>query len=260
MRNYWFGVLLIALLVLSELADAQTTRKNNRNRSRNRKKSKGGSCHLKAIDTCLEKVEAVTNNRSSAALLKTAEGVEQLCKVMLDNIECNKNYMKRCSTPLHKELYDFFIDGVVKSMDQFCKPGQIRKSFLQHSTCIHDKVLQKQEYRTKCVENYLATLDKTNTLSNIDDRLDTSCCAYNRWEECSYTLVAKECGADAKKSMQHFVEKAFGDTANTLCTDAAFNFKSNKCRKLYAPAGTKPRKNSTNPITKYITSFLGFLF
>lgn len=71
---------LVLMLVLSEFVDAQGTRKNNRNRSRNRKKGKGGSCHLKAIDTCLEKVEQVTNNRSSAALIKTAEGIESLCK------------------------------------------------------------------------------------------------------------------------------------------------------------------------------------
>lgn len=59
-------------------------------------------------------------------------------------------------------------------------------AFLQHSPCIHDKVIQKNDYKTKCVDNYLATLDKTGSLSNIDDRLDTTCCAYNRWEECSY--------------------------------------------------------------------------
>lgn len=46
---------------------------------------------------------------------------------MTDNIECNKSFMKRCSTPLHKELYDFFVDGIVKSMEQFCKPGAIQK-------------------------------------------------------------------------------------------------------------------------------------
>jgi len=252
---------LVFLAIFACLADAQTANPKRRTKQRNRKnKSKSGNCHLKAIDVCLDKVEAVTNNRSSAALIKTPEGISKLCKVMNDNIDCNKSFMKRCSTPLHKELYDFFVDGIVKSMAQFCQPGPIQKSFLQHSPCIHDKVLQKNDYKTKCVDNYLATLDKTSSLSNIDDRLETTCCAYNRWEECSYALVLKECGPDAKKSMQFFISKAAGDTANTLCSDAAFNFKSQKCRKLYAPQGTKPRKNTNNPISKYITSYLSFLF
>jgi len=90
--------------------------------------------------------------------------------------------------------------------------------------------------------------------------LDTTCCAYNRWNECTNALIVKECGQDAKKAMQYFIDKAVGDTANTLCSDTAFNFKSQKCRKLYAPQGTKPKKNSNNPISKYITSYMGFLF
>lgn len=70
----------VFLALFACLTDSQTAKPKNRPRSRNRKNKKGGNCHLKAIDVCLDKVEAVTNNRSSAVLLKTQEGISKLCK------------------------------------------------------------------------------------------------------------------------------------------------------------------------------------
>ena len=36
-------------------------------------------CHLKAIDTCLEAVEKISNDPASQELLKTKEGVKKIC-------------------------------------------------------------------------------------------------------------------------------------------------------------------------------------
>ena len=36
-------------------------------------------CHLKAIDTCLETVEKISNDPTSQELLKTKEGVKKIC-------------------------------------------------------------------------------------------------------------------------------------------------------------------------------------
>ena len=79
MRNLLL-LFFVLLALFACLTDSQTAKPRARTKSRNRKNKKAGSCHLKAIDVCLDKVEAVTNNRSSAALLKTAEGISKLCK------------------------------------------------------------------------------------------------------------------------------------------------------------------------------------
>lgn len=73
-------LVLVLLALFACLTDSQTSKPRTRTKSRNRKNKKAGNCHLKAIDVCLDKVEAVTNNRSSAALIKTAEGISKLCK------------------------------------------------------------------------------------------------------------------------------------------------------------------------------------
>lgn len=36
-------------------------------------------CHLKAVDTCLETVEKISNDPTSQELLKTKEGVKKIC-------------------------------------------------------------------------------------------------------------------------------------------------------------------------------------
>ena len=79
MRNLLL-LLFVLLALFACLTDSQTAKPRTRTKSRNRKNKKAGNCHLKAIDVCLDKVEAVTNNRSSAVLLKTAEGISKLCK------------------------------------------------------------------------------------------------------------------------------------------------------------------------------------
>ena len=72
-------VILAIFACLTEIS-GQTAKPRSRTKSRNRKNKKSGNCHLKAVDVCLDKVEAVTNNRSSAVLIRTAEGVAKLCK------------------------------------------------------------------------------------------------------------------------------------------------------------------------------------
>lgn len=76
MKNF-FILSFVLLVLFACLTDAQTSKPRTRAKSRNRKnKNKSGNCHLKAIDVCLDKVEQVTNNRSSAALIKTGKFCE----------------------------------------------------------------------------------------------------------------------------------------------------------------------------------------
>lgn len=73
MKNFLI-ISFVFLVLFSSLIDAQTAKPRTRAKSRNRKnKNKSGNCHLKALDVCLDKVEQVTNNRSSAALIKTGK-------------------------------------------------------------------------------------------------------------------------------------------------------------------------------------------
>lgn len=228
------------------------------------KAARGGSkadCHLRQVDNCLDTIEAISNDQKSAELLKTVGGLEKLCKASADTSACVSSQFRKCATPTHRELYKFFADHFDHSMNNFCQDGQPRQKFLKESPCIVDKVLKKPEYRKQCVDNYLATLDKTQASTDTTVKINTACCSYNRWEECMYTMINKECGVNARSSMEYFIKKAIGTTSNSICNDASFKYSSKKCTKLYAAPGTKPKgRNSQNPITKYIVAYMGFLF
>ena len=129
----------------------------------------------------------------------------------MDTSACMSSNFRKCATPTHRELYKFFADHFDHSMNNFCQDGEPRRKFLKESPCIVDKasqpinqsigylhefklisffrpqVLKKPEYRKQCVDNYLATLDKTHASTDTTVKINTACCSYNRCENCMYT-------------------------------------------------------------------------
>ena len=61
--------------------------------------------------------------------------------------------------------------------------------FLKHSPCMNEKVLMKPSYKEKCSNSFLATIEKTHEVKALDDRLDTVCCSFNRWQNCLFRLI-----------------------------------------------------------------------
>lgn len=64
--------LLFALILVS--VDGQ--RRRNRGRGRGRK---GPNCHMKEIDKCMEKMEALGKRPQASNIMTTAEGITELC-------------------------------------------------------------------------------------------------------------------------------------------------------------------------------------
>jgi len=218
-------------------------------------------CHLKNIDACLEQVEKISNDPTSQELLKTAAGVRKICDGSIGSSKCMEEGFKKCATPTHKEFFKFFNDHFLKSMSQFCDSKEQVARFTAESTCVVDKVLKQKDYKSKCVNSYLATLDKMQSQTDTAVKINTACCSYNRWENCMYTLITKECGPTAREATALFVSNALGVTSKGFCNDASFKYSSKRCTKLYAPANAVSKgRNSDNPITKYILTYVGFLF
>jgi len=58
-------VILICVLIIVSTEAARKKKKN---------------CHLKEVDKCFDKIEKETNNEKSAALIKTSEGLDKICR------------------------------------------------------------------------------------------------------------------------------------------------------------------------------------
>lgn len=198
-----------------------------------------------------------------------------------DLSKCIKSYIKKCGTPLHREVADLIIDQVTNSVARFCeeknpnrkgKSARMRKilsnpnleitEFLKHSPCIHKKVLSGQEYKTTCNNNFLATVDQVDQ-SNVDgDKTHaTICCGFNRWDSCTKKMVTKECGKEAYENFADFVGESFGTLTKMVCPNNMFATRSDVCKELLPKEGTVAKgKIGDNALTKYVTSLFSFLF
>lgn len=71
-------VLFAAVGLLAVSVDAQ---RRNRNRGRGQGgRRRGPNCHLKEIDKCLEKMEAIGKRPQASNIITTAEGIDELCE------------------------------------------------------------------------------------------------------------------------------------------------------------------------------------
>lgn len=70
-------LLAFVCLLVFAVADAQ-----RRNRQRGRGK-KGPNCHLKEIDKCMEKMEALGKRPQASDIITTDAGIDELCTYVL---------------------------------------------------------------------------------------------------------------------------------------------------------------------------------
>lgn len=254
--------LVLAIVGLIGVEAQQRQGRQRSNSTRNRQKGKD-QCHGKEVDKCYEQLQALSKVDRPADIIKTKEGLEKLCKSFDTVVECQKGYIKKCATPLQKELFDFFLESFTKTVEEFCDNPNTKSKFLVHSPCLADKVLETPEYRNTCVDRFLAAVDHLNHTSRVtqDDRYDTACCGFTQWQKCSKDKVAAVCGKDAYDAFEQYVLNTFGGFNGQICPEDVFGVNSQTCIKALPPPGAKSKgKLSDNPLTQYISIYAGFLF
>lgn len=254
MNSRVFVFVFLGLLVVSSV-DAQ------------RKKSRKGrkdACHLREIENCINKVQDLGKRKEPSVLIASDSGLNTICKTVKDDLsKCIKSYVKKCGTPLHREVIDLVIDQVTNQVGRFCDPANPdRKEFLKHSPCMHKKVLSTEVYKTTCNNNFLATVDQIDDgRVNADNTYNTICCGYKRWDSCTKKLITKECGKEGYESFTTFIGESFGTLTHMACPKSQFSTKTEVCKDLLPTEGVKAKgKLGDNALTKYVTSLFSFLF
>lgn len=264
-------LLILVLVTLSIVCDGQ----------RAPRRRKRPNCHMKQIDRCMEKMEQLGSKPDASNIMTTEEGIEELCSTTIGVTDCIKGYMRKCATPIQRELFEFLHEQLVESVKQFCNDGQNKQTFLRHSPCINEKVIRSKKYHKVCVNDVMAAIYKGQEMVNktVDDPelfnlensaakgvsdmvLDLSCCSYNRYDDCTNNYITEECGADAVEAMNEFTTKTFGGGMNMFCPRAAFEPNSTLCLDIVPPTGSDPHRATllNNPLGKYTLSYLNFLF
>ncbi|KAH9413453.1 hypothetical protein DERP_007929 [Dermatophagoides pteronyssinus] len=217
-------------------------------------------CHLKEVDSCLDKIQTLTKGPNPSSIITTTEGLNKLCGTVDDILKCVKSYFKKCGTPLQREIYDLTIEHFTRTLKKFCNDSPEREVFLQSSPCIHGKVLSTTKFKSTCNSDYLAALDFAANRTLVDERIDSVCCAHNTWEDCAQTMIIEKCGKDSNDRFRSFMDKTFGGIGSIMCPRGIFPATGKVCKQAVPTKGTRPKgKISENFLGKYLNSYLSFI-
>ena len=239
------------------------------------------NCHMRQVDACFYPI--ITLSSQVADVITTESGVNQFCSTVSTSISCLKSYLRRCSTPLQREMFNFLSDQFSSRVDEFCNSTSLKAQLLTHSPCIQSNVFNNKQYKETCVNDLLASFDKgrqlitgqkpTNdvlsSISSLSDQifasdalLDVSCCGFNRFTECFQGRVDQSCGRDAVTAIDIFTSRTFGIAMGKICSPSLFNVTSEKCHSILPAPGSKADLGqlTDNPFGKHVMQYLRFLF
>lgn len=118
--------MFLALTGVGTFVEAQ--QRSRSGSGRQKPKPKADQCHGKEIDKCYEQLQAFGKADRPSEIMKTKEGLEKLCKTFDTVTECQKAYIKKCATPLQRELFDFFLESFSKTVEEFCNNPSSKQS------------------------------------------------------------------------------------------------------------------------------------
>ncbi|XP_074594245.1 uncharacterized protein LOC141849700 [Brevipalpus obovatus] len=198
------------------------------------------SCHLRELDLCAATLLVFTNNPSENT--GTDEEIERQCGFIREAEECHKNYTAKCATESQRELVDFLGTSGKKISDEFCTKGtKLREDYKRHARCMS----QSRKDAKKCTRDLKAALEVISSVE-WDKRISTSCCSFNRFDDCLTDHLRKACGEEAVKISDQLIRLAASRLPEIICK--AYSAKSKKCKDLLPAPGTAPQGGKANSL------------
>ncbi|XP_054163790.1 uncharacterized protein LOC128961565 [Oppia nitens] len=216
-------------------------------------------CHNVGIDNCFDNFFGIGKRPDATRLATTGPGLDQFCGGFNKTVECIYGHLKRCGTPLHRELFDLVTEQMQIRFRAFiCDDGPQRQTYLKHGQCIHDNVIGVDN-AIPCLNNYLLAFDHLAT-SDTDDWFSTLCCAHKRKELCTDRLALDHCGSEARQYFEIFFDQIHFGFFEMVCgSDQHIDPQSERCHKALPNADQKPTGlKSDSAISRMLYRFFPF--
>jgi len=204
------------------------------------------SCHLRELDLCAATLLVFTQNPSGIAT--SDNELNKQCGYLREADVCLRNFTRRCTTPLQRELINFVTEGSMRLLNEYCTPGtQLRQSYLKHAPCLN----QAQKNQRTCVKDLQAALEVVTTVE-WDKRIPAGCCAYRRFIACTENLVESKCGKEAVEFMNLLLRMALSRLPDIVCQ--GYGPENAECRQLLPAPGTNPKGARSNSVLSRLFS------
>lgn len=200
-------------------------------------------CHLSEVERCFDKLHTLKDaNNDPSYLLTSTDGLDRICRVLkVDYVDCITGFIQKCGTPLNKELSKVIFDAVLQHMDQICTPSSpFRNEIVAVGPCLHEKVLSQKPFQRECNNPLYTTIawGEMNAHSEHHDNnvldyiIDSGCCAYRLWEECSVPKIVDQCQDNGQQVLQTVMSKLLGGLPDFICSKELFAPSSKICTSM----------------------------
>jgi len=207
------------------------------------------NCHLKELDYCGASLILQLQNQANPT---TDAAIDAYCGLIKEAHDCATNYSAKCATPLQKELFDFFAFGSLNTVEEFCTPGSsLRSNYLAHAKCLSEA----RDESKRCTNDLQVAVEELTTIS-WEKRIPLGCCAFNRFRDCSISIVKSRCGDDVVDLGSKVMSMSTSRLPETVCR--SFPTKSPLCVDILPATGETPQGNkSTSLIARLFATVVG---
>jgi hypothetical protein len=198
------------------------------------------SCHMRELDLCAATLVVFTQSPSGLAV--TENDLNKQCSYLKEADNCLKNFIKRCTTPIQRQMVSFMGEGSNDLLEDYCKPGtELRKAYLKHATCLNTA---QNSHQKTCIKDLQVALEVMTSINadNWQKRMPIGCCSYKRFEKCIGAQVEKKCGKEAMDFINQVLKRAFSRMPDMVCR----NYKPDQgeCAIVLPASGTAPKGES----------------
>lgn len=193
--------------------------------------------------------------QTSSGLAVNEQDLNKQCGYLREADNCMKNYTRRCTTPIQRQMVGFMGEGPMDLLEEYCKPGsEIRKAYLKHATCLNGS---QKTHQKACIKDLQVAFESlTADAENLTKRLPLGCCTLKRFESCIGNQVEKRCGKEALNLINLILKRAFSRMPDMLCR----NYKPDgaECKAVLPAPGTQPKgAKSSSVLSRLFSAYTG---
>lgn len=205
------------------------------------------TCHLRELDLCAATLLVFTQNPSGGIGTNDAE-LNKQCGYLKEADSCLRNFTRKCTTPLQRELISFVTEGGNRLLTEYCTSGtQLRQSYLKHAPCLQ----QATKGQKTCVKDLQSALEIVTSVE-WDRRIPAGCCAYRRFQGCTENLVETKCGKEAVEFINILLRMAASRLPDIICQ--GYGPQTTECTSLLPAPGTLPKGARSNSVLSRLFS------
>ncbi|XP_067139604.1 uncharacterized protein [Centruroides vittatus] len=193
-------------------------------------------CHTSHLDTC---IAPMLLNARKELVPRNAKELEKRCEQKNKMWNCVDNYMEKCVADVHHMMMNLVLDDSRMVMDEWCESGSdFQRDYLKIASCLSDATKNANRQCLRNVENVIYQI----TGDDIEARIPSGCCCFNKFYNCFYEQVEKSCGRESFPIVNKLTRMMGMHCARNFCS--SYDPSSDVCSDVLARNATASEKNS----------------